>query len=303
MTRPWVLGCVLLVVVVVFVGIVTIAWMVAPRPSNLEQLVHERLAAHGDRNVALSDVAPVMRQAVVAAEDERFYRHHGIDSLGLVRAAVFDVSHLSLQQGASTITEQLGKVLYLGGDDHSPWRKLEDAALALRIERSYSKEEVLGAYLNTVYFGNGAYGIGAASRGYFGIPPARLDLADASMLAGMIQAPSSYDPFVDPAMARQRQAVVLESMVRNGFVTQTEAYHAVRSSVSLTSGRSVPTDADAVLVFPSLLSVPVLLWGVGLLALALACILNRRRWWPLKPASAVLVAVGLIIAARSLHAG
>ena len=107
--------------------------------------------------------------------------------------------HLSFAQGASTITEQVAKVLYLNGNDHSPWRKLEDAAVAVKLEDRYDKEQILGAYLNSVYFGEGAYGVWRASRRYFGVSPRSLDLAQASMLAGLIQAPSAYDPLRDPA--------------------------------------------------------------------------------------------------------
>jgi membrane peptidoglycan carboxypeptidase len=96
--------------------------------------------------VALEGTAPILRQAVVATEDERHYRHHGIDLIGLLRALPYDLAHCSLAQGASTITEQLGKILYLSGDDHTPWRKLEDAALALKLESRYSKQQLLTAY-------------------------------------------------------------------------------------------------------------------------------------------------------------
>ena len=293
---------VLLVCALAAGAIVGLAWWRTPPAANVGPLVHERLAATDGRFVSLSDVAPVMREAVVAAEDERFYRHHGIDSLGLARALAYDVSHLSIQQGASTITEQLAKVLYLNGNDHSLWRKVEDAVLAAKIERHATKEQVLEAYLNTVYFGNRDSGIRQASEGYFGVPPSALTLAQASMLAGTIQAPSLFDPFTDPAMARQRQAEVLEAMVRNGFITETEAYGAVRARLPLTGGRAVPADADAQLVFPSLLAVPVLLVGLGAIAAACALLLLRRRWRPLVWIGAGLFAVGLLVVARSLHA-
>src|SRR2546429_9136727 len=105
-----------------------------------------------------------MREAIVATEDERFYRHDGIDAVGILRAVPYDLSHLSLAQGASTITEQLAKLVYLGGDDSSAWAKLRDAAIALHIESQYSKEQILGDYLNTVYFGAGAVGVEPASK-------------------------------------------------------------------------------------------------------------------------------------------
>ena len=106
--------------------------------------------------------------------------------------------HLSYAQGASTITEQVAKLLYLGGNDHTPWRKLEDAMLALKLENRYGKEQILAAYLDTPYLGEGTYGVADASEHYFGVTPKRLDTAQATLLAGLIQAPSAYDPVRHP---------------------------------------------------------------------------------------------------------
>ena len=174
----------------------------SPDATGLGERVQARLRATGGRPVVVSRVAPWLRDAVVATEDERFYRHHGVDLIGVLRALPYDLVHLSFAQGASTITEQVAKLLYLNGNDHSLWRKLEDAAVAVKLEGRYDKEQILGAYLNSVYFGEGAYGVWRASRRYFGVSPRSLDLAQASMLAGLIQAPSAYDPFRDPALAR-----------------------------------------------------------------------------------------------------
>ena len=126
-------------------AVVTTAWLTSPSGDELDARVSARLRTGGGRPVALDRIAPILRQAVVATEDERFYRHHGVDLLGLLRALPYDLAHLSLAQGASTITEQLGKVLYLGGNDRTPWRKLQDAALALKLEGRYSKEQILAA--------------------------------------------------------------------------------------------------------------------------------------------------------------
>src|SRR5262249_53557199 len=129
-------------------------WVASPSGSNLPA------RAPGP---PLTSVSPLLREAVVATEDERFYQHHGVDVLGVLRALPYDLTHLSLAQGASTITEQVAKNLYLGGNDRSPWRKLEDAAVALKLERRYSKQRILAAYLDTAYFGDGAVGAAAAS--------------------------------------------------------------------------------------------------------------------------------------------
>src|SRR5262249_14652885 len=129
------------------------AAITSPPLGDPEALIRARIRQEGARYAPLSSIAPAMTQAVVAAEDERFSRHHGVDLLGVIRAGAYDVSHLSFAQGASTITEQLAKNLYFGGDDHSPWRKLQDAWMALRIETRLSKDQILEAYLNTAYFG------------------------------------------------------------------------------------------------------------------------------------------------------
>lgn len=181
-------------------------WVASPAIDGLGARLGAREQAAGVRHaVPLSRIAPVMREAIVATEDERFYSNHGIDLLGIARAIPYDIAHLSFAQGASTITDQLAKLLYLNGNDHSPWHKLEDLALALKISTHYSKEQVLDAYLNSAYFGGGAYGIGAAANTFFATTPARLDLTQASLLAGLVQAPSAYDPLTHPLAARERQ--------------------------------------------------------------------------------------------------
>ena len=172
------------------------AWLTSPSGGGLGPRVSARLRAGSGRPVALDRIAPILRQAVVATEDERFYRHHGVDLIGVLRALPYDLAHFSLAQGASTITEQVAKILYLRGNDHTLWRKLEDAAVALKLEGRYGKEQLLAAYLNSVYFGNGAYGVRAASRGCFAVEPNRLTLPQASLLAGLIQAPSADNPLL-----------------------------------------------------------------------------------------------------------
>ena len=214
------------------------AWLSAPTPSSLGSRVSADLGP-GGKSVPLDRVAPILREAVVATEDERFYQHHGVDLIGVLRALPYDLAHMSFAQGASTITEQLGKLLYLHGNDHTPWRKLEDAALAVKLENRYGKEQILAAYLNTAYFGEGATGVWAASERYFGLPPGRLDTAQASLLAGLIQAPSAYDPLRHPTLARDRQIDVLRSLVRDGFLTQREAEATLARPLELRSGHSL----------------------------------------------------------------
>jgi penicillin-binding protein 1A len=218
------------------VGVGAAAWFTSPNPSAIGARVQDRLRATGGRAVGPAATPVVLRDAVVATEDERFYHHHGIDIIGVLRALPYDVTHLSFAQGASTITEQVVKVLYLDGNDHSVWRKLQDAAAAVKLESHATKAQILAAYLNSAYFGEGAYGIAAASERYFGVRPARLGLDRASLLAGLIQAPSLYDPFRSPGLARARQEEVLRSMVRDGLVAQPVAEAALARPLRLRGG-------------------------------------------------------------------
>jgi Transglycosylase len=137
----------LLTVAVLTVG--AAAWVASPTPSALAARVEARLRGSTERPVGVGAIPAILREAVVATEDERLYRHRGIDMMGVIRALPYDLTHLSFAQGASTITEQVAKVLYLGGNDHSPWRKLEDAAVAWKLESRYRKAQILVAYLNT----------------------------------------------------------------------------------------------------------------------------------------------------------
>jgi penicillin-binding protein 1A len=292
-----------------FAMLSTTAWLTSPSGSGLDAHISVRLRAGGGRPVALDRMAPIFRQAVVATEDERFYHHHGIDLLGLLRALPYDLAHLSLAQGASTITEQLGKILYLGGNDHAPWRKLEDAALALKLEGLYSKEQLLDAYLNSAYFGHGAYGAWAASKRYFGITPNRLTLPQATLLAGLIQAPSADDPILHPDAARARQVDVLRSLVRDGVVTRSEASAVLSRPLPLRN--APPLHA---LVGVDLASGPAFVWwelAVGMIAIVggvAALLAVRRRAGSAAPRAAVSIAVvativlGAALAMRSFRA-
>jgi membrane peptidoglycan carboxypeptidase len=252
----------------VLAALLAATWLAAPRAQNLTGRLAARERATGVTvSVPLPRVSLFLRDALVATEDERFYRNHGIDLIGIARALPYDVVHLSFAEGASTITDQLAKLLYLNGNDHSVWRKLEDLAVALRISTRYSKEQVLDAYLNSVYFGHGAYGIDAASERYFGLPPGRLTLAQGSLIAGLVQAPTAYDPRRHPAAARQRQVEVLQSLVRDGYVTSDQATRVLTRPLPLRHARPLPP-----LQGVTIASQPAFAWGG--LALGSAVILS-----------------------------
>ncbi|MBE3589068.1 MAG: penicillin-binding protein 1A [Thermoanaerobacteraceae bacterium] len=175
--------------------------------------------------VALKDISPEMQKAVVAIEDARFYRHHGIDPVGLARALYRNARAGKIVEGGSTITQQLAKNMYLG-PEKTLTRKIKELWLTIQLERQYSKDEILQMYLNQVYFGQGAYGIEMAARTYFAKSARDLDLAESAMLAGLIRAPSLYNPVVDPDRARDRQAQVLQRMVELGMITPQQAKEA-----------------------------------------------------------------------------
>jgi membrane peptidoglycan carboxypeptidase len=219
-------------------------WQSLPSTSNLEAWVSQQDAAHHVVYVPLSDVAPVMVQALVAAEDEHFFQHHGIDTSALLRAAWDDLRAGSLVEGGSTLTAQLAKNAYLGGHDHTIPLKIQDLMLALKIERNYSKSDILEMYLNLVYFGEGAYGIHAAAQRYFNVSPARLDLAQAALLAGLVQAPGYFDPWCHPHLAQDKQHAVLARMVADGYITSAESAAATReASTFWKPGMTQPADA------------------------------------------------------------
>jgi penicillin-binding protein 1A len=185
--------------------------------------------------VPLDHVPVMVRNAFLATEDAHFYQHHGIDMTGIVRAALADYRHERLQ-GASTITQQLARRLFLS-DEFSYTRKIQEALLAMEIERYYTKEEILERYLNIIYFGSGAYGVEAAAHTYFGTDVGHLSLAQAAMIAGLPAAPSDYSPYVSLDRAKNRQHHVLQRMVDAGFITAAQAAHAERDSLHLLGER------------------------------------------------------------------
>ncbi|MDR3564660.1 MAG: transglycosylase domain-containing protein [Negativicutes bacterium] len=165
----------------------------------------------------LKDIPLIMQQSIIAVEDNRFYSHSGFDIEGILRATLVNLQTGALQEGGSTITQQLVKNLFL--TQERTWgRKAEEVVLAVDMELRYSKEEILELYLNTIYFGSGANGITNAAKVYFGKTPASLTLPESAMLAGLPNAPSAFSPYVDLAAAKQRQAVVLAAMVRYGYI-------------------------------------------------------------------------------------
>ncbi len=183
------------------------------------------LATRGDMGgaaVPLKDLPRYVPQAFVAIEDRRFYSHHGVDPIGIARALVANILHRGVSQGGSTLTQQLAKNLFLT-QERTLSRKVQEAALALWLERKFSKTEILDLYLNRVYFGAGAYGIEAAAQRYFNKPATKLTLAEAATLAGLVRSPSKLAPTRNPDGAEKRAQVVLAAMTDMKFITDNMA--------------------------------------------------------------------------------
>ncbi len=199
--------------------------------SDLGQMVRVR-AANGTVLVSLGpsfgrwlpydQIPDEMRAAMIAVEDRRFRGHIGIDPIGIGRAVTSSVVNGHRIRATSTITQQLARNIFLT-NNRSVGRKLKEAVLALALERKFSKDQILELYLNRVYFGGGAYGIDAASRKFFGHSADHLSLGEAAIIAGLVKAPSNYSPTADTEAARARSSVVLQTMARNGFISEAAA--------------------------------------------------------------------------------
>lgn len=173
-------------------------------------------------NIALKDLPPYLPKAFIAIEDRRFYSHFGIDPIGILRALVTNVLHRGVSQGGSTLTQQLAKNLFLT-QERTMARKLQEAELAIWLERKHSKNEILELYLNRVYFGSGAYGVEAAAQRYFGKSAKNVTIAEAAMLAGLVKSPSRLAPNRNPEGAEARAQIVLAAMADAKFITDAQA--------------------------------------------------------------------------------
>ncbi len=182
--------------------------------------------------VPLARVPRAMQDATMAIEDIRFYSHWGVDLWGIARATIVNLIHRRVVEGASTITQQLARTLFLN-PERTMQRKIKEILLAIQIERTYKKDEILEMYLNQVYFGSGAYGVEQASREYFGKHVEELTLPECALLAGLFKAPSGYSPRADLEKARQRRNLVLQKMAENGFIPANEAAEVQASPVHL----------------------------------------------------------------------
>jgi membrane peptidoglycan carboxypeptidase len=197
-------------------------WVSTPPADDIQQRVLAATKAHGVVLLAEGDVPPLLAKAVVAIEDERFYQHHGMDTIGLARAFLYDATHSCFCQGGSTITEQLAKDIYLGGSD-AGYNKIADVALALKVEQVIGKDRIMADYLSEITTGLNRYGVTQAACDYFHKPLGNLTVGEYALLAGVTQAPSLYDPTVDPGLAAARRSSVLAAMVTDKVITPEQA--------------------------------------------------------------------------------
>jgi penicillin-binding protein 1A len=209
----------LVAVVVLGAALFGIGWVLTPSVADAPSRVAAELAAHSAP--ALQGPVPArMAEALIATENSRFYGTPGIDPVSVLRAPVTLVT--GHDPSGATLEQQLAKNLYERGG-RAPVAKLEEAALAVKLDRAWSKQQILRMYLDDGYYGHGYYGLTAAAIGYFGARPAELTWAQASLLAGLFQAPSAYDPLAHPELARARQAHVLDRLVAVGALTRARA--------------------------------------------------------------------------------
>ena len=240
-----------------FTALAGVAWVVThiPLPPEVPQAQTSILydaggrqlaVLHGDENrfpVRLKEVPQVVQDAVIAAEDRNFFEHRGIDPVGIARATWADVRRKGVRQGGSTITQQYVKNAFVdGGKGRTLVRKLKEAAIAVKLEHKYTKQEILERYLNAVYFGRGAYGIQAASKAYFGTDASQLGLKESAYLAGIIRMPSSADVYEYPEQARQLRTSVLRAMVEERRIAQAQADEV--EAVALESYVAKPTQKE-----------------------------------------------------------
>ena len=194
--------------------------------------VIQKLGPATREKIEPGDMPLLVKQAFIAAEDRRFYEHNGVDLWGIGRALVRNVRQGAVREGASTITQQLARTVFLS-QDRTITRKLKEAALAYKLERQLSKEQILEQYLNYVYLGASAYGLADAAWVYFSKTPDQLNLQEAALIAGLPPAPSVYSPLVNPELALNRRGIVLNRMQQAGFITTSEAEQARNSPLEL----------------------------------------------------------------------
>ncbi|TMN22034.1 transglycosylase domain-containing protein [Lentibacillus cibarius] len=253
---------ILTVGIALIIGVYAVSFLLGPPPLANDQntiyygingnVIGEERGAQNRYWVGLDEMPANLINATLAIEDKRFYEHNGFDLMRIASAVVSDIKSFSLKEGASTLTQQYARNLYLSHE--KTWlRKLKEAFYTIRLEMHYSKKEILEGYLNTIYYGHGAYGAEAASRHFFDKPADNLTLAEAAILAGIPKGPAYYSPFNNLENAEQRQDVILDQMLANGYISKQERRLATREKLTFTDAQErervpvAPYFQDAVL--------------------------------------------------------
>lgn len=217
----------IILIVVIFGAIITgYSYIFYKKTLKKESLSTKVTEIRNDFTYVKKDDLPrCYLDAVVAVEDRRFYSHGPVDYIGIARALASNIENKSIQEGGSTITQQVAKNMYYMDMDkgNSVIRKIAEIFTAIDLEKQFSKDDILELYVNIIYFGNGYYGIREASEGYLKKKPEELTLSEATMLAGIPNAPSVYAPTVNKDLCKSRQRKVISSMVENGYITKDEA--------------------------------------------------------------------------------
>lgn len=198
---------------------------------STDQDLVKKISSNIPNYTKIDKIPQELLDAVVAVEDKRFYMHYGFDVIGIGRAFISNFKEGEIVQGGSTITQQLAKNLFLSGEK-SYKRKIKELFIAVKIESLYTKKEILEMYLNAIYYGAGSYGIQAASRTYFNKNIEDLTVAQCTMIAGLPQAPSFYNPKKHPERAKKRQEIVVDLMAENGYINK-EVEKRVRNQMIL----------------------------------------------------------------------
>ena len=215
----------ILIVIILVVLVVVLNGYKLYKTTIEEESLSEKIAEikSSDTYISINDVPEYYTNAIIAVEDHRFKEHGAIDIISIGRAIVSNIQAKEFNEGGSTITQQVAKNLYFISEDDVVSRKIAEIFVAIDLEKNYSKDDILEFYINTIYFGEGYYGIREASNGYYKKEPKDLNLYEATILAGVPNAPSVYAPTINPDLAKSRQGKVIRSMVEYGYLSEDEA--------------------------------------------------------------------------------
>lgn len=219
-----ILRTVFIIILLIILGISLYGYVYYYKTLEKKPLVEKITEIQGDSDYVKKDKLPKKYlDAVVAVEDHRFYKHGAIDVLGILRAVITNAKTGELEEGGSSITQQVAKNLYFMAEPNIIKRKTAEVFVSIDLQNKYSKDEILELYVNTIYFGDGYYGIKEACEGYLGKEPEEMTLAESAMMAGIPNAPSVYAPTANKKLCKERQQKVISSMVKYEYITQEEA--------------------------------------------------------------------------------